>query len=524
MKKFSILVSMLCMLVSLTGFFQYNHSQRNQILSFDEVHYAMAAKQGFLINYFEKNSLNIQQFISLGLAKARKTEIDFSTLPDEITDPFVQRHFHPPIPVYFWSFFQVEDPQSTQYNLRISNLILVGLFLFVFILGLQSVTGSNFGLIYTIPIICFFLLSDLFLDSFSRIGFHTWHGLAAIVYLTALINFIREQSISKIIFLSFSFFLLLGTLESALFIILASILALFIARTSHVFTTRNIFLITITTAIFLFIFWPGYFTTGGTLKSIAMYAYRLIFRQGEEYSGISYLDQWLLIFDKNIKLVSIISIIFICFFKFSIKKFNLISYSTNILVIVPLITGLVYATLMTPFLLNSTYIFPAFVCLIFAASCAITILTQQIFTNKINLVVLLTSLFMLSYANWQYGPEIKNLKIEVDHKQQLFKNDLEIIENEINNGKKILADQGHIFKYYLKADTSNITNLDLFCPGFMNRFDYTYKDLTPLIKKNTFDLILIRDGACQNEIFNLGYKQAELNLFRLYRSGGELPQ
>jgi hypothetical protein len=184
-----------------------------------------------------------------------------------------------------------------------------------------------------------FILSNLFLDSFSRIGFHTWHGLAVIVYLTALLKFIQEQSIEKILFLSFSIFLLIGTLESALFIIIASIAALFIARTLHVFSIRNIFIITIAALIFIFIFWPGYFTTGGTLKSIAMYAYRLIFRHGEEYSGISYLDQWIIIFEKNIKLILIIVFIYIYFFKIRSKKYNLLLYSNNIIVIVPLVTG-----------------------------------------------------------------------------------------------------------------------------------------------------------------------------------------
>ncbi len=82
-----------------------------------------------------------------------------------------------------------------------------------------------------------------------------------------------------------------------------------------------------------------------------------------------------------------------------------------------------------------------------------------------------------------------------------------------------MADQGHILKYYLQTDTSNITNLDLFCPGFMNRFKYNYKDLTPLIKANTFEFIIIRDEACQNEILSLGYVEDKLNIFRFYRSG-----
>jgi hypothetical protein len=43
---------------------------------------------------------------------------------------------------------------------------------------------------------------------------------------------------------------------------------------------------------------------------------------------------------------------------------------------------------MTPFLLISTYIFPAFVCFIFAASCALSILTQEVFSKKINFNIL----------------------------------------------------------------------------------------------------------------------------------------
>ena len=114
---------------SLLSIYFYNLSDlKNLKFNWDEADYVKVSSKGLIENYTDNESLTIKQFIYIGKKKFFNEKFDsyIKTFINEEDDNFNLRHFHPTLPVYYWSLF-ISDQNSNDVNnqnLRISLLIL----------------------------------------------------------------------------------------------------------------------------------------------------------------------------------------------------------------------------------------------------------------------------------------------------------------------------------------------------------------------------------------------------------------
>jgi hypothetical protein len=84
----------------------------------------------------------------------------------------------------------------------------------------------------------------------------------------------------------------------------------------------------------------------------------------------------------------------------------------------------------------------------------------------------------------------------------------------------IIADGGHIFKYYLNSDS--IVALERFSkvdPGFYERVDYEYKDVTVKIKNKEYCAIVIAHAYKKGQLRRIeeyGYKREDLGKYIVF--------
>ena len=70
------------------------------LLTWDEVDYAQAARQGFVANWLEEGGLSLPAFLGFVQARLDDTPVVFPEGYDEATDPLNLRHLHPPLLTY----------------------------------------------------------------------------------------------------------------------------------------------------------------------------------------------------------------------------------------------------------------------------------------------------------------------------------------------------------------------------------------------------------------------------------------
>ena len=152
-----------CLLLAILIFFlQKNLNYNKYKLNWDEVDYTNAASKGFLSNYLDIDSIGIREFVEIGISKYNNSfeenkKTNFSI--DEKEDNFKLRHFHPPLPIYYLSFFvdKEEVGYIKNYKLRISQLIFfyITITILVFLIYLKSSNFKNYLL--TLLLLIFFI-------------------------------------------------------------------------------------------------------------------------------------------------------------------------------------------------------------------------------------------------------------------------------------------------------------------------------------------------------------------------------
>ena len=70
------------------------------LLTWDEVDYAQAARQGFVANWLEEGGLSLPAFLGFAQARLDDAPVVFPEGYDEATDPLNLRHLHPPLLAY----------------------------------------------------------------------------------------------------------------------------------------------------------------------------------------------------------------------------------------------------------------------------------------------------------------------------------------------------------------------------------------------------------------------------------------
>lgn len=445
----------------------YWNSLKDSYLDWDEVHYVQAAKQGFWANYLEQSSANIIDFVRLGLAKALKDEQSVKNLqqklPDEKADLFRLRHFHPPFPIYVLVAF-AENP-------RWSSLFLFGGFLVVFLYAFSVFYPQKWELaLFFIPILC---TSSLLLDSFFALNFHTYFALASLFFMARLYLYLQENTRKNIIFLAFSIALLALSLETYIALLVFTYLGLYLLKADKISHFLKLCGITLG---FIFLLNPSFFWTGGSLKSWAMYIFRIFLAENEEYRSVNSLQLWMEIFKANRLLFTLLF--------FSLPLFFLKRKILPSLFFLPLFVAFAYSAFMSPFMLYQTYQIPAVALLIFSG--ALVIAFSQPYSCDIYIIALIISLLAYCfYAN----PFQKIAQNSIERNQKF-----DAIVAEIKNcqDKTILADGGHIFEFYTsQSNFQYLRTVRESKPLFFRRENYQNIDCTEGIENQQYGLIIL---------------------------------
>lgn len=330
-------------------------------LSWDEVDYANASKEGVLINAFDLKDLNLIQFIKIGIAKSSKNRDEIVKISSEVfpeeEQPFLMRHFHPPLPVYYWSMFTLSKHGVVDFPLRISSLIFFILFVIVFlILGFKLRENQHHeSPLQDLLALCLFT-SPVFLLSHSSLNFHIFHALACLFFAFNLQNYLKNYSKKSEWLLAFSAAGLLLTLETGIFVIFVGFLTAIFYKGAKYLLSFDLLRLLIKSFLIFIVFWPGAIISGGPIKSWLMYVYRIFLNSNSEYKGLDIFLNLMQFIEINLLLTLIIMAnILILISKNSLKDiFN-----------IPVILGIAYGVFLMPFALNYTYFIPAVTLIVF---------------------------------------------------------------------------------------------------------------------------------------------------------------
>jgi hypothetical protein len=497
-------ITTLC--IAIIYFTLFQTSSLKTPLTWDEVNYASAAELGIVSNAFEKGSLNLIQFFNLGYSKLTKKPLNTSNYPPEYNDPFNLRHFHPPLPVYFWSFFSKQNKL-----LRLSNLFLGFIFILLLIIMIYLVQSNRDILltIETFPLISVFMISKIFNYSFSSLNFHTFFLISSILFIGLLIRFLNKPTQINVIFMGIAGAFLVVTLETWIVIISASALAVLILRYKNIFSFKLVSTFFISFLASLLILWPGIIKTGGPIKAWLMYTYR-IFDVRKEYSHVLLMKNWFEIINKNYWLF----ILFLFALISTLYLFKRLAMDKTLLI--PFIIGACYALFITPFILNNTYILPAIGIIIFGT----IIILQRFFSVHRRFYILLTLLMIIVVITTTITTNFYKLQNKSTMEVSNFNIALTEIKNIITleKGKPLLVDGGFIFRYYLKTNRNTIEDLDGFDPlhpQFYRRIDYTYENQLPLIQKKYYGAIIFQTNrhyskSQMEQLKQLGYHEKHI--------------
>ena len=435
----------LIFIVILSNFyFLYNKNYFISKLSWDEVDYLNATEKGYFHNSFEFDSLNLIEFAQLGYYKYKKNnkKINYlaSKFPNENSDTFLLRHFHPPLPIYYFSILLNFFDNDFEKNFKNMNYVFSIIFLLIFSFCVLMIDRRNF--LFKLIILSFFFISDYYNNAFIKINFHTFHSLSIIVFFYFIHYFYNNENKYKYVYLALSINLVLLTLETSILILFSTLILLWLFNKREIFILKNLFKLFVLIFLFLIVLWPSVFITGGTLKSWLMYAYRIFLMQNEEYQNVVFFDTIINIFITN-KVFFIIVIFLFINFIYKIKSNN------PILSTIPTISGIFYLLFLSPFVLSNVHLFPAISLILFGLLNTISDNTA-LKNNKFNLIIFLV--FMFIYSNNIFSI-YKSKHPYYDYTREI----IDYINFNISDNSELLIDGGHIYRFYTK--NNNIDNL-----------------------------------------------------------------
>jgi len=504
LKKYENFALILLIFFFISFDYSFKNYQKNfkYELSWDEVDYVNAAKEGLIENALETNSKNFIEFIKIGYGKIYiKDKIniinqnDIIKLDKQKKDVFHLRHYHPPLLIYYLSFFTDDDIKIQDLKIKFANNLLgysILLFIFFFI-----TYKKNFELVNKLSIfflILIFLNSSIFQQSIAKINFHIIFSLILIFFSNSLIKLINNNNRKNKLNFIIASSLLLISLETAIVVILFGFFFLFYDNIKNKNSILNNFSILFLIFIIAFIFWPANLFNLTIFKTYLMYFYRFIFENANEYSDLDLIIFFKAVFYSN--LILIISLFFVFLFNFRIllKKHT---YKN-----IYLLLALIYFCFIIFFAHNVSYIFPSLVLFIFFTT---KVIVDSFFLKKYILLILF-SLFIITFSS----------NISKYATYQINNTNIEKLVNDINslkiNNPKILADGAHIIHYY--SHFNYILNLDLYDkhnPKFYTKLNNTYYDLSYLLNNKFFDIIIIKKNRFftlkeLNNFYLLGYK------------------
>jgi hypothetical protein len=506
-------------LLAFTSFFfvQNQEARLDYPFNWDEVDYVNATYKGVFENALEIGSIDLISYIKLGIAKKNKdtkTVAELAkTLPTEYEDPFLMRHLHPSLPIFYWSFFTHDNIKKEIHNFRWSNTFL-GLISILFFVFSGLLVSKNKASVYLAIALATALLmsSTVVTNAFSLLNQHTFHFTASILYSAFLIYFVQSPSNKRAYVFGICLAGLFLTLEMAVVTLAGTVIALLVSGNARLLINwKYIWRALVSFFVTILVFWAGAFRTGGTIKSLLNYLYRIFAKQNAEYKSVSLLERWLEFFKDQPFLTAFILLSFVLLYYGLIKK-----KLTNIYTI-PFVVGLFYALIMSPFMLHHVYALPAFGILTFGGIWVIADLKLP----KYSLIIMAILVFLIQI--WQYS-QFDYHEIQAGKKQEYnyYITDFERVNEIIEDKNNILATGNHIFNYY--ASTQKIQSLHRHLinnPAFYQRINYDYVNILPEIKEGKYEVIIILkwmnySNSTLEELEKLGFKKETLNTIYLF--------
>ena len=516
------------MLASVVFFVLKSYTQINNHLGWDELNYETLSRKGIMYNALEKNSLNFLQFYEIGKARADKDTLLNNKLvekynyPDENLNPFYLRHYHPPLATYYWSFFiNHSNKIQNDINLRISNICLGVLAILTLFISLRITKKINYLVIGFILIFSSFLaLSNIFNYSFERINFHTIQFICSLIFIGMLMRWLENSSRRNAIYLGGSVALMFLALETALFIVVGALISLLISKKIRLFF-KSFYIIFIAFILGMLVMWPGVLKTLAPVKTWIMYFARIFLKGNDEYSGVSVLDQWSILFSENVILFTVLLLIsFVCLI-FSKK------YLDTKIYYVPYIISFFYLIVITPFIMNKTYVFPVIGLLIFAIIYNISklypyIKSKLIFNVFKVFIVCIIITIVSSFVEFDfYESSLKNKKYRDEFNREIL-----ILEKYLENKDYIIAFNGQSLRYYLgREDIIDMRKNTMSNPGFFIRKNGLYHNVENDLQQNKIDaVVFLRENLIvypeskTKLLENFGYKKIDMKYFQLFLS------
>jgi hypothetical protein len=363
MEFFILLVSFVFIL-----FYAFSYNLPQQKFDYDEVDYIAAADLGIIANAFERGSLNLKSFILFGLSKISDAEESndktFENLISEDSDPFLLRHFHPPLPVYYWSLFSklsiVGIAQDT--FLKISGLVIYLIFCLTF-MGVLKATGqkTEINKAQSLFLIIFFT-SPLLINTSLNLNFHIFHSVACILFSYALVNYLKRSNNQDAYILGIAITFLILTIETWLVVVFFGIMIALLYQGRVFFHAQRLLKAIFSMVISILIFWPGVLWTGGPLKSFGMHANRVFMSKG---GGEFDFSKFLLL--KDLLLTNPL----LSFFTLCICLLLLKNCYKDLATMVPLTLGISLLLFISGFAHFHSYFLPAITLIVLAASTAL---------------------------------------------------------------------------------------------------------------------------------------------------------
>ena len=248
--------------------------------------YANAGKLGVFANAVDRGSLSPSQFVRFSLAKISGETPALPEDYDTTRDPFLLRHYHPPLFIYLVSAVSHFESERA-----IRSVQLLGALAFIL------VVLSSYWSLSASPRWCGLLLVSLLalwmsLMLFENLSFHGWEAVWTVSSAALLSRWLSdERGPPWGILLCISLVFVFLTLEIGVVVWVASVLCIFIWPPSKFRGEDGKFAWSLLVrgaafALLLVVMvWPGSIVKVSFLKIPSLYLYRIWL--GEEYASVS---------------------------------------------------------------------------------------------------------------------------------------------------------------------------------------------------------------------------------------------
>lgn len=493
---------LILVLLSVLLNFYANREQLQQPIGHDEVDYVVCAEKGIVHNALGLQTLSLTEFVHLGRLKMDKDSSAIASYSADLADPnedvFVLRHYHPPLPTYYWSLFTGWERSVRIPWLRAGNWLFTLALGVLFAMLIGRLLEDRRMAIAGLLIWALLITSDLYTYSLATLNFHYFLAIAGVFAAYSLVSYIREPGRKGLWLLSASLAAMLLTLESSLFMIALMAGTVVLLGWWRLFSWKDVLKLIAFTVAITFLLWPAFLTKGELVKSFGMYFSRIFVNANLEYEDVDYLGRW-------IEVIKWAPVLFAAILWMQILAIREVVRSKDKVLLLPYIIGWSYCLLMTPFILNKTYIIPGVVMLAFASAYTFSRLKMKgvglwgAVAGLCGSVLIMGTHSKVSDA----GHDIREREMIMARVDQV---------GQLAEQGKVLAFPGHIYQYYFgKENIDALGHHKSSHYAFTYRYHYDRADISDRIEAGEYRYVVLPDEEhleiWYDKLSNMGFSE-----------------